>query len=98
MTRAKSGTISIVNPRGKLAGIFTDGDFRRQISRDAKVLDAPIAGVMTRAPITIRATALAVEALRIFQERQIDDLIVIDDKYRPVGIVDSQDLPRFKIM
>jgi arabinose-5-phosphate isomerase len=46
----------------------------------------------------IRQEALAVEALKIFQQRQIDDLIVVDENRRPVGIVDSQDLPKFKIM
>jgi len=98
MTKAKSGTISIVNASGRLVGIFTDGDFRRAIAQDAQILDRPLRGVMTRQPITIRQDALAVEALKIFQERQIDDLVAIDDKKRPVGIVDSQDLPKFKIM
>ncbi len=98
MTQAKSGTISVVDGRGKLAGVFTDGDFRRHISRDAAVLDAPLRTVMTPKPITIRQDALAVEALNIFQQRQIDDLVVVDNHHRPVGIVDSQDLPKFKIM
>lgn len=98
MTKAKSGTISVVNKTGRVAGVFTDGDFRRQISRDRAVLDTPVRTVMTRNPITVRATALAVEALRVFQQRQIDDLIVVDDQQRPVGIVDSQDLPKFKLM
>jgi arabinose-5-phosphate isomerase len=78
--------------------VFTDGDFRRQISADRGVLDAPVGTVMTRNPITIRDTALAVEALKIFEQRQIDDLIVVDEKKRPVGVVDSQDLPKLKIM
>ncbi len=98
MTKARSGTISVVDKRGKLTGLFTDGDFRRAIARDSGVLTHRLDRVMTRNPITIRQSALAVDALRIFQERQIDDLIVIDDKKRPVGIVDSQDLPKFKIM
>ena len=100
MTRARSGAISVVNPRGRLAGVFTDGDFRRHISQDPAFagLDAPIRTVMTRAPITVRDTALAVEALKVFQQRRIDDLIVVDEKYRPVGVIDSQDLPKFKIM
>jgi arabinose-5-phosphate isomerase len=98
MTKAKSGTISVVNRHGRIAGVFTDGDFRRQISRERAVLDAPVRSVMTRHPITVRADALAVEALRVFQQRPIDDLIVVDDKRRPVGIVDSQDLPKFKLM
>jgi arabinose-5-phosphate isomerase len=54
--------------------------------------------VMTPKPITIQHDALAMEALKIFEQRQIDDLIVVDKKKRPVGIVDSQDLPKFKIM
>ncbi|MDW8343103.1 MAG: KpsF/GutQ family sugar-phosphate isomerase [Verrucomicrobiae bacterium] len=98
MTRAKAGCASVVNHRGRLVGVFTDGDFRRGIARDRDLLDRPLHTVMTPNPVTIRDRALAVDALRIFQERQIDDLIVIDDKCRPVGIVDSQDLPRFKIM
>jgi arabinose-5-phosphate isomerase len=98
MTRAKSGTISVVDKQGRIAGVFTDGDFRRHIARGPEVLQVPIRTVMTRNPITIRQDALAVEALRIFQQRQIDDLIVVDENKQPVGIVDSQDLPKFKIM
>jgi len=98
MTRAKSGTISVVNRQGKLAGVFTDGDFRRHIASDVAVLHASVGTWMTRRPVTIRANALAVEALKIFERRLIDDLIVVDDRNRPVGIVDSQDLPKFKIM
>ncbi len=98
MTKAKSGTISVTDKKGRLAGVFTDGDFRRQISQNNAVLDAPMSAVMTRNPITIRHDMLAVEALKIFQQRQIDDLVVVDEKKHPVGIVDSQDLPKFKIM
>jgi arabinose-5-phosphate isomerase len=98
MTRARSGTISVVGRNGRLAGVFTDGDLRRHMSRDPSVLEAPVRAVMTRRPIAIRQDALAVEALKMFEQRQIDDLIVVDDRRRPVGIVDSQDLPKFKIM
>ena len=98
MTEAKAGMASVVDKRGRLLGVFTDGDFRRHIARDANVLHAVLSGVITRRPITIRDSALAVEALRIFQQRQIDDLIVIDESQHPVGIVDSQDLPKFKMM
>jgi arabinose-5-phosphate isomerase len=78
MTRAKSGTISVTDRRGRLAGVFTDGDFRRRMALDPAVLDALLHTVMTRHPITIRQDALAVEALRVFQQRQIDDLVVLD--------------------
>jgi arabinose-5-phosphate isomerase len=53
---------------------------------------------MTRNPIRIRDDALAVEALKIFNERNIDDLIVVNARHEPVGLVDSQDLPKLKIM
>jgi arabinose-5-phosphate isomerase len=53
---------------------------------------------MTRNPVAVDADALAVEALRIFNERNIDDLIVVNARREPVGLVDSQDLPKLKIM
>jgi arabinose-5-phosphate isomerase len=98
MTRAKSGSLAVVNARGKLTGVFTDGDFRRHMSKDDGLLTRPLKSVMTPNPITIRDTALAVEALKIFNERNIDDLIVVNAKGLPVGLVDSQDLPKLKMM
>ena len=98
MTRAKSGSISVVDRRGRLAGIFTDGDFRRQIERDEHLLARTIDDVMTRQPTVVREDQLAAEAVKIFNNREIDDLVVVDKAFRPVGLVDSQDLPKFKIM
>jgi arabinose-5-phosphate isomerase len=54
--------------------------------------------VMTRRPVCIRESALAVEALKIFDEQDIDDLIVVNARNEPVGLVDSQDLPKLKLM
>jgi len=98
MTRAKSGSLSVVNARGKLVGVFTDGDFRRHMSTDDDLLAQPLKKVMTRNPIRIRDTALAAEALHVFDRRNIDDLIVVNARQEPVGLVDSQDLPKLKIM
>jgi arabinose-5-phosphate isomerase len=98
MTRAKSGSLAIVDTRGKLAGIFTDGDFRRHMATNDNLLSLPLKTVMTRKPICVRDDALAAEALKIFNERNIDDLIVVNAKNEPVGLVDSQDLPKLKIM
>jgi len=98
MTHAKSGSLSVVNARGKLAGVFTDGDFRRHMAGDENLLSRPLKKVMTRNPICIRDDALAAEALKIFNERNIDDLIVVNSKREPVGLVDSQDLPKLKIV
>jgi arabinose-5-phosphate isomerase len=98
MTQAKSGSLSVVNRRGKLVGVFTDGDFRRRMAADADLLAQPLRKVMTPNPIRIRDDALAVEALKVFNERNIDDLIVVNARQQPVGLVDSQDLPKFKLM
>jgi arabinose-5-phosphate isomerase len=98
MTRAKSGSLSVVNRSGKLVGIFTDGDFRRHMAADEQLLKRQLGEVMTRRPVFISEGALAVEALKVFNERDIDDLIVVNAKREPVGLVDSQDLPKLKLM
>jgi arabinose-5-phosphate isomerase len=98
MTEAKSGSLSVVNGGGKLVGVFTDGDFRRRIASGENLLALPLKQVMTRKPICIRDDALAVEALKVFNEHNIDDLIVVNRKREPVGLVDSQDLPKLKPM
>jgi arabinose-5-phosphate isomerase len=98
MTHAKSGSLSVVNALGKLVGVFTDGDFRRHMASGDNLLAQPLKKVMTPKPIRIFENALAVEALKIFNERNIDDLIVVNSKNEPVGLVDSQDLPKLKIV
>ena len=98
MTRAKAGCVSVVSPAGRLVGVFTDGDLRRHLAGSQDLLGHPIADVMTRHPVTIRDSALAADALRLFNERQIDDLIAVDARHRPVGLVDLQDLPRLKLV
>ncbi len=98
MTRARSGSLAVINAKGKLVGVFTDGDFRRHMAADENLLAQTLSEVMTRKPICIRDSALAAEALKIFNERNIDDLIVVNAKNEPVGLIDSQDLPKLKIM
>lgn len=98
MTRCRAGLVSVVDAGGVLAGVFTDGDFRRSIQRDPGTLGRRLRAVMTPNPVTLPPGALAVEALRAFQQNSIDDLVVVEDDGRPVGIVDLQDLPKCKIL
>jgi len=99
MTKAKSGSIALVSPRsGKLSGILTDGDFRRSALSGPGFLERPVSAFMTRSPKVIRDEALGVDALRLFDLHKIDDLIVVDSKGRPVGLIDGQDLPKFKLV
>ena len=98
MTRAKSGCVCVVGKTGRLVGVFTDGDLRRHMAQaDGEVLDQTLAKVMTSKPTTLKETALAVEALKIFNTRKIDDLIVVNAQREPVGLIDSQDLPKLKL-
>ena len=92
MTKARDGAVAIVDDADKLLGIFTDGDFRRAI------LHAPIESVMTPNPISINQKQMAVEILKLLERKKIDDVTVVDDNGRFVGMVDIQDLPKFKVM
>ena len=99
MTKAKSGSIALINSKsGKLSGILTDGDFRRSALSGPGFLDKAVSVFMTRTPKTINEDALGVEAVRMFETHKIDDLIVVDRRGRPVGLVDGQDLPKLKIV
>lgn len=98
MTRAKAGSLSVVNGKGKLAGVFTDGDLRRRMASDETILSRKVSEVMTPNPICIKDTALASDALAIFNERNIDDLIVVNARKEPVGMIDLQDLPKLKLL
>lgn len=99
MTAARAGSIALTHPRtGRLAGILTDGDFRRAALTGPGFLEKPVSGFMTRTPKIIHEDALGVEAVRMFETHKIDDLIVVDRAGRPVGLVDGQDLPKLKIV
>jgi arabinose-5-phosphate isomerase len=98
MTRRRAGSVVIVDDQQALLGIFTDGDFRRQAQDDLDVLNLVIADVMTRDPITLPASAMAVAVLKLIEKREVDDVPVVDGDGCFVGIVDIQDLPRFKLM
>lgn len=99
MTKAKAGAVALIDTKGRLTGIFTDGDFRRSaLNGGARFLQHPVREAMTRGGKTVTAEALAVEALKIFQQFKISDLFALDSKGRPVGYIDVQDLPKLKML
>ncbi len=98
MTSPNSGCIALTDGDGILSGVFTDGDIRRLLLEDSEFLDKPVSGFMIQSPITIPAGSLAIEALRIFEKRAIDDLIVVDGHNRPVGVIDGQDLTKVRMV
>lgn len=98
MTQVRAGAAVVADGDGKLVGIFTHGDFARYFQSDPKIGERLVADLMTLNPVTIHRDKLAVEVLNLLERHRIDDLVVVDDQNMPVGLVDSQDLTRLKLL
>jgi arabinose-5-phosphate isomerase len=94
----RAGAIAVIDKKGRLAGIYTHGDFTRGYQQDVNIGRAKLAEVMTKKPITVRVERLAVEVLNLFEKHRIGDLIVVDRHNIPVGLVDAQDLAKVKLL
>jgi arabinose-5-phosphate isomerase len=92
ITKARCGCACVIDHKGRLSGIFTEGDLRRHLKTDPNLSLRSVREVMTRNPTTIHGDRLAVEALRIFREMKIDELPVVDGFHKPIGLLDVQDL------
>ena len=95
ITDKKYGATCVMDETGELAGIFTDGDLRRLLERGGvSVLNHKIEDCMTHPPVVIEAERLAVDAVRVMEERKITVLIVVDDKNRktPLGMIHLYEL------
>lgn len=98
MTAVRTGAAVVAGEDRQLLGIFTHGDFVRHFQSDSKVGERLVADLMTLNPVTVHQDKLAVEVLNLLERHRIDDLVVVDDANVPVGIVDSQDLTRLKLL
>ncbi len=98
LTARRAGAALVVDEAGLLKGIFTHGDFARHFPTDPAIGARPVGEVMTVNPVTIRADKLAAEVLLVLEQHRIDDLVVTDADGKPLGVVDSQDLSRLKIL
>jgi arabinose-5-phosphate isomerase len=98
MTSVRAGAAVVAGANGELLGIFTHGDFVRHFQSDSKIGERFVADLMTLNPVTVHQDKLAVEVLNLLERHQIDDLVVVDDNQSPVGMVDSQDLTKLKLL
>ncbi len=98
MTRARSGAAVVITPEGGLAGVFTHGDFVRAFQKQPDIALRPVADFMTVRPVTLQADRLAAEVLSTLRTNRVDDIVVIDTDGRPVGLVDTQDLTRLRLV
>ena len=98
MTGKGLGFSAVVDADGRAVGIFTDGDLRRLIERDADLRALTAAQVMHRGPRLVRADALAVEAAEVMEQHRITSVLVVDADGRLVGALNSNDLMRAKVI
>ncbi len=98
MTKCRSGSVMVAAADGRLVGFFTDGDFRRRIADNLEIMNNRIETVMTREPTTLKDSQMAIAIIRLLEEKEFDDIPVVDKAGNAVGLIDIQDLPKFKIM
>jgi arabinose-5-phosphate isomerase len=89
----RTGAVMLVDAHWRLAGLFTDSDLARLFEANSDgAFDRPVSEVMTRAPVTLSATARLGEALDLLKQRKFSEVPVIDGDGKPVGLLDITDL------
>jgi arabinose-5-phosphate isomerase len=89
---------AVVDEARRLLGVFTDGDLRRSLQAGADFARARIDELMTREPKTVRADALAAEAVQLMERHKISQVLVVDEAGALVGALNTHDLLRAKVL
>jgi arabinose-5-phosphate isomerase len=98
MTGKGLGFTAVVDDDHQVLGIFTDGDLRRLIERGADLRGLVAQQVMHPSPRRIRVDALAVDAADLMEQHRITSVLVIDERSRLIGALNSNDLMRAKVI
>lgn len=98
MSAAKSGAVVVLAENKTLAGIFTQGDFVRAFQEHVNVSGLPVSQFMSRTPISIRGDQLAGYLLQLLEKHTVDEVIVVNEANEPIGVVDTQDLSKVKLL
>jgi len=94
MSRKGLGVTSVVDGDGRLLGVISDGDLRRQLEKDDRLLTRTASDCMTTNPVTVPAKEAATAALALMEKRRITSLMVPDEEGRIVGVLHLHDLWR----
>ena len=95
---AKAGAAIVVDSKGKMTGIFTDGDLRRYLLGEHDVRKDRIADVMVTDFTSLSADASVADALNVFRNRKIGEIPVADKSGKPLGMVNLKDISGFEAM
>lgn len=98
MTAKSLGLTSVLDPQGRLLGVFTDGDLRRALDDGIDLHATPIGEAMTPQGVTVGPDTLAAECLNVLETRKITALMVVDDEHRAVGVLHLHDLLRAGVL
>jgi arabinose-5-phosphate isomerase len=98
ITRGRLGMTAVLGEARRVLGVFTDGDVRRALQRGVDFRAARIDELMTRAPKTLPAEALAAEAAQLMEAHKISQLLVVDAAGALVGALNTHDLLRAKVI
>ncbi len=98
MSRSGLGLAIAVDLQGTPTGVFTDGDLRRELMAGTALIDTPPLNLFRKAPKTIAADALAVDAAALMEEHRITSLVVVDEAGKLVGALNTNDLLRAKVI
>src|SRR5690606_5522158 len=94
----RPGALPVADPAGRLVGILTHGALRRLVLKAPSDLTRPLRDVMTRAPRTLPHTARVRDAAALFRQHRQDEVPVVDEHGRAVGLLDVQDLITMKLV
>lgn len=98
MSRGGIGMTAVLDPDGRVKGVFTDGDLRRTIEKGIELGRLLVDDVMTRHPRTVRLLTLAAEAVHVMEEHKVNQVLVLDERGALVGALNMHDLFRAKVI
>ena len=96
--KRRPGALLITDDAGSLVGIFTDSDLRRLVLRNPDELSSTLIQVMSKDPKTLKMDALASDAVAMFREYRADEIPIVDESSKPIGLLDVQDLIAMKLV
>jgi len=98
MTRGRLGMTAVLDEKGRVAGILTDGDLRRALEKGVDLRTSRITDIMTQGPRTIGPDKLAVEAVEVMERHKVNQILVVDAERKLLGALNMHDLFRAKVI